>query len=96
MRKFCKAKFLTLQLFNLSTKDHPIFELTRQDEVITYGTRGFEPTRGFPQFMEAVEKLLKTRPNAHVLIAGENKVHYGSQKKIDYKELILLCFHGLF
>lgn len=64
-------------------------EFTTNDEIITYGTRGFEPTRGFPQFMEAVEKLLKSRPNAHVLIAGDNKVHYGSQKNVDYKALML-------
>lgn len=64
-------------------------EFTRQDEIITYGTRGFEPTRGFPQFMEAAEQLLKKRPNAHILIAGDNKVHYGSQKEVDYKALML-------
>jgi glycosyltransferase involved in cell wall biosynthesis len=63
-------------------------EFTKNDEVITYGTRGFEPTRGFPQFMEAAEKLLKKRPNAHILIAGENKVHYGA-KNVDYKALML-------
>lgn len=63
-------------------------EFTTKDEVITYGTRGFEPTRGFPQFMEAAGKLLKKRPNAHILIAGENKVHYGA-KNVDYKALML-------
>lgn len=64
-------------------------EFTTNDEIITYGTRGFEPTRGFPQLMEAAEKILKKRPNAHILIAGENKVHYGSGKNIDYKALML-------
>lgn len=64
-------------------------ELTTKDEIITYGTRGFEPTRGFPQFMEAIEKLLKKRPNAHVLIAGDNVVHYSPQKTTDYKKLML-------
>lgn len=64
-------------------------KLTTKDEIITYGTRGFEPTRGFPQFMEAIEKLLKKRPNAHVLIAGDNVVHYSPQKTTDYKKLML-------
>lgn len=64
-------------------------EFTRKDEVITYGTRGFEPIRGFPQFMGAAEKLLKKRPNTHILIAGENKVHYSAQKNVDYKALML-------
>ncbi|MDD3437424.1 MAG: glycosyltransferase [Candidatus Gastranaerophilales bacterium] len=63
---------------------------TAKDEVITYGTRGMEPYRGFPQFMEAVEILLKKRPNAHVIIAGEDKVFYrGKLEKGTYKELML-------
>lgn len=64
--------------------------LTSRDEVITYATRGMEPYRGFPQFMEAVEKLLKKRPNAHFLIAGEDKVFYRDPlEKGTYKELML-------
>lgn len=65
-------------------------ELTSQDEVITYGTRGMEPFRGFPQFMEAVEKLLKKRPNAHFIIGGNDRVCYGEPlTKGTYKELML-------
>lgn len=52
-------------------------ELTANDEVITYATRGMEALRGFPQFLEAVQKLQKKRPNAHFVIAGEDKVFYG-------------------
>lgn len=73
--------------FKIPDKD---IELTVNDEVITYGTRGMEPFRGFPQFMEAAEKLLKKRPNAHVIIAGEDKVYYGEKLKHGtYKELML-------
>lgn len=63
---------------------------TANDEVITYATRGMEPMRGFPQFMEAVEKLLIKRPNAHFVIAGADEVAY-SQKLENgtYKELML-------
>jgi glycosyltransferase involved in cell wall biosynthesis len=75
--------------FTIHHSPSKTLELTRQNEVITYGTRGFEPTRGFPQFMEAAEKLLKNRPNLHILIAGENKVHYSAQKNVDYKALML-------
>ena len=65
-------------------------ELTAKDEVITYGTRGMEPYRGFPEFMQAVEKLLVARPNAHFVIAGDDNVHYGEQLKSGtYKELML-------
>lgn len=52
-------------------------ELTKKDEVITYATRGMEALRGFPEFMKAVEALLQKRPNAHFVIAGEDKVFYG-------------------
>lgn len=63
---------------------------TTNDEIITYGTRGMEPYRGFPQFMEAIEKILKLRPSAKVLIAGDNKVCYrGRLDKGTYKELML-------
>lgn len=73
--------------FKIPDKD---IELTVNDEVITYGTRGMEPFRGFPQFMEAAEKLLKKRPNAHVIIAGEDKVYYGEPLTHGtYKELML-------
>lgn len=64
--------------------------LTAEDEVITYATRGMEPYRGFPQFMEAVEKLQKKRPNAHFVIAGNDAVYYGQPlPKGTYKELML-------
>lgn len=59
--------------------ENAIFEFegkkfTRNDEVITYATRGMEPYRGFPQFMEAASVIQKRRPNAHILIAGEDRV----------------------
>lgn len=82
---FCKphtdAKFLI--------KDKNI-ELTSKDEVITYATRGMEAYRGFPEFMKAVEKLLKKRPNLQVVIGGEDRVCYGAQiVGTTYKEMLL-------
>lgn len=69
-------------------------ELTAKDEVITYGTRGMEPYRGFPQFMEAVEKILKKRPKAHIVIAGKDEVFYGQPlpNGQTYKKLMLEKF----
>lgn len=65
-------------------------ELGINDEIITYGTRGMEPYRGFPQFMEAAEKLLKKRPKAHIIIAGADKNYYGPPlEKGTYKEYML-------
>lgn len=65
-------------------------ELTSNDEVITYGTRGMEFYRGFPQFMEAVEIILKKRPKAHVVIAGADITCYGPRlEKGSYKQSML-------
>ena len=65
-------------------------ELSAKDEIITYATRGMEPYRGFPQFMEIVEKLLKLRPNLHVVIGGEDRVCYGPKPKNgSFKEIML-------
>lgn len=55
--------------------------LTADDEVITYVARGMEEYRGFPQFMRVVERLQKERPNLQVLILGNDRVAYGSQKE---------------
>lgn len=82
---FCKpdkdAKFLIKEK-NL--------ELTAQDEVITYATRGMEAYRGFPEFMRAADKLLKKRPNLHVIIGGEDRICYGPQLlNTTYKEMML-------
>lgn len=70
-------------------KDRNI-ELSAKDEVITYATRGMEAYRGFPEFMRAVEKLLKKRPNLQVVIGGEDRVCYGPQLfNTTYKEIML-------
>lgn len=66
-------------------------ELSAKDEVITYATRGMEAYRGFPEFMQAVEKLLKNRPNAHFVIGGDDRVCYGPmlENGMTYKEFML-------
>lgn len=69
-------------------------ELPADAEIVTYATRGMEPYRGFPQFIEAAHLLQKARPNAHVVIAGDNRVAYGKQapKGTTYKDLCLEKF----
>ncbi|MDD3436259.1 MAG: glycosyltransferase [Candidatus Gastranaerophilales bacterium] len=65
-------------------------ELTIKDEVVTYGTRALELYRGFPQFMQTVEKLLKKRPNTQVIVAGDDVTCYGSGLENEtYKNLAL-------
>lgn len=64
--------------------------LSAKDEVITYATRGMEPYRGFPQVMEAIEKLQKLRTNAHFIIGGEDRVCYGEKLSHgSYKQMML-------
>jgi glycosyltransferase involved in cell wall biosynthesis/parvulin-like peptidyl-prolyl isomerase len=66
-------------------------DLSHVNEIVTYATRGMEPYRGFPQFLEAVALLQQRRPNCHVVVVGENRVAYG-KKLADgqtYKDLLL-------
>ena len=51
--------------------------LTRNDEVVTYVSRGLEPTRGFPQLMRALPRLCALRPSAEIVIAGSDDPAYG-------------------
>lgn len=47
--------------------------------VITYGTRGMEPMRGFPQFIKLLPQLMKKWPQLRVEIAGEDSISYGGK-----------------
>ncbi len=55
----------------------PDLDLSDAKEIVTYTARGLEPHRGFPQFIEAIPHLLKKRPEAHVVIVGQDRVSYG-------------------
>lgn len=64
-------------------------KLSAKNEVVTYATRGMEPYRGFPNFMKAVEILLKKRPQVQVVIAGEDQAFYGMKLEGNtYKKLM--------
>jgi glycosyltransferase involved in cell wall biosynthesis len=71
-------------------------DLSGQREVVTYVSRGLEEIRGFPEFMEAVYHLQKMRPNAHVVIAGQDKIFYGGMGSLPigstWKSLMLEKF----
>jgi glycosyltransferase involved in cell wall biosynthesis len=66
-------------------------DLSHVDEIVTYATRGMEPQRGFPQFMEAVALIQQRRPNCHVVVAGDDRVAYGKSLPDGktYKQLML-------
>lgn len=51
--------------------------LTPGDEVVTFVARHLEPVRGFAALMRALPALLRRRPNAQVVICGEDGVSYG-------------------
>lgn len=62
----------------------PDLDLSEAKEIVTYVSRGFEPYRGFPQFMDAVRLLLKRRKDCHVVIVGADRSCYSpppSEKK---------------
>ncbi|UOD50401.1 glycosyltransferase family 4 protein [Orrella daihaiensis] len=54
-------------------------KLSRQDEIITFVNRNLEPYRGYHIFMRALPEILKSRPNARVLIVGGDGVSYGAK-----------------
>jgi glycosyltransferase involved in cell wall biosynthesis len=53
-------------------------KLTRSTPVITYVSRSLEPYRGFPSFMRALPKVLRARPDAQVVIVGDEGTSYGA------------------
>lgn len=65
----------------------------RNNEIITYVARTFEPVRGFETFMRALEIINRERPDCHVLIIGEDGISYGDKPKDGdprtYKERML-------
>ncbi len=52
-------------------------KLNRSDEVITFISRNLEPYRGYHIFMRALPRILRERPQAHVVIIGGDGVSYG-------------------
>ncbi len=55
--------------------------LSPRDEIVTYISRNFEPYRGFTQFMQAAEIILKRRPHCHIIMVGGDEVSYGAKPK---------------
>lgn len=45
--------------------------------LLTYGTRGMEPMRGFPELIEALPAVLEAHPDLRVEIAGDDRICYG-------------------
>ena len=52
------------------------FEILPESKIITYATRGMEPLRCFPEFMEVIPSLLKEVDNLKIVIAGADRQAY--------------------
>lgn len=64
--------------------------LSRDDTVITYVSRGFEPTRGFFEYVQALEILCRELPEAHFLmVGGENSFYSGDAGDKSFKQQAL-------
>jgi glycosyltransferase involved in cell wall biosynthesis len=61
----------------LKTSGASEFELSKEDEIITFVNRNLEPYRGYHIFMRALPQILKARPKARVLIVGGDGASYG-------------------
>ena len=53
--------------------------LTRNDEIITFVSRNLEPYRGYHTFMRALPQIMRSRPQARILIVGDDGVSYGAK-----------------
>lgn len=61
------------------------------DELLTFVNRNLEPYRGYHIMMRALPKILKERPNAQVVMVGDNGVSYGVRPPGDrsWKQIFL-------
>jgi glycosyltransferase involved in cell wall biosynthesis len=69
----------------------PHLDLSHVSKLVTYVSRGMEPYRGFPQFIEALPAILEGDAECHVAIVASERVCYGrppSDGK-SYKEIML-------
>lgn len=69
----------------------PNLDLSHVDEIVTYVSRGMEPYRGFPEFIEAIAYVQERRPKCHVVVVASERVCYGKSlpNGMTYKELML-------
>lgn len=73
------------------------YDLRAAEKLVTYATRGLEPYRGFPAFMQAISGLLARDKAVHVAIAGEDRTFYSRPlpNGETYKERMLRELPGL-
>ncbi|MFT7667951.1 MAG: glycosyltransferase involved in cell wall biosynthesis [Planctomycetota bacterium] len=52
--------------------------LPAEAPVITFVARGLEAMRGFDIFMQVAQRIARARPEAHFLVVGGDRTHYGN------------------
>ena len=79
-REKCKTVFDGIDLDVFRPNDNLYKQSLNLDKeiIITYGTRGMDPMRGFPQLIKSLPKLLKTDSRIRMEIAGESSAFYGN------------------
>ena len=63
----------------------PVADHRESQAILTYGTRGMEPMRAFPQFIQSLPELLQIHTNLRVEIAGTDEIHYGGRPPKDHQ-----------
>ena len=78
---------------------HPVKQISHDEFIITYTTRGFEPIRAFEHFTSIVCNLLLKFPNLSLIIVGKDKPAYSpippNQDSLGVKAKKLFSSSGL-
>lgn len=74
-----------------ASRQFDMADFTHVNRLVTYATRGMEPYRGFPEFMRAIDGLLRADASVEIAIAGEDKTFYSRRLPggETYKERLL-------
>ncbi|MFH2091934.1 MAG: glycosyltransferase [Pseudomonadota bacterium] len=80
--------FAPLPAATFKTKD---LDLSRVKQLVTYTVNLLAPYPGVDQFMASLPAVLEHKPDAHVVILGEDRVFFGDAQghKKSYKSMIL-------
>lgn len=78
----CKVIFdgIDTSKFNHNILPDSSITATNPQINITYGTRGMEPIRCFPQFIRSLPSVIKEFPSATIKIAGNDEINYGGNQ----------------
>ena len=76
LKKSCSVVFEGIGFNESDFLDHKKFN----EMTLTYGTRGMEPIRAFPQFIQSLPEIVRRLPDVAIKIAGKDRVNYGGKR----------------